>query len=222
MFKGALFDLDGVIADTAILHFKAWQQLMRTHFKIELPLELETKTKGVSRNDSLQTILNFCEIKVSSTQFIQLAAEKNTIYQSFLTELTSTNILPGITRLINDLRVNHIPLALASASQNGPLILDKLGLRHNFAAIEDPSQVKHGKPAPDIFIAAANSLGLDPIDCVGFEDSIAGITAINTSGATAIAIGNATELKAATIVVNNTDKLSFNTITTAFIEAHKE
>lgn len=215
MFKGALFDLDGVIADTAIFHFTAWKNLVKKNFNTELPDELEEKTKGVSREDSLTIILNYLNIQVSEEVFKSLAAEKNEAYVEALDVLNPNYILPGITSFIAELKANHIKIALASASKNGPLILKKLGLADSFEAIADPAKVTSGKPAPDIFLAAAKALNLDPKDCIGVEDAVAGVSAINASGATSIAIGGS-ELSHATKRYNSTSELDFKEIVEAW------
>lgn len=172
MLKGALFDLDGIIADTASYHFDAWKKLIKNHFDTDLPNQLEEKTKGVSREDSLSIILDYLGIQVSEENFKQLAAEKNEQYVQALDALTSQDILPGISDFIQELKEAKIRIALASASKNGPFILEKLGLLDIFDAIVDPSSVANGKPAPDIFLAAAQALELQPKDCIGIEDSI--------------------------------------------------
>ncbi|MGT2742540.1 beta-phosphoglucomutase [Streptococcus plurextorum] len=189
MFKGALFDLDGVIADTAVYHFAAWRNLIKNHFQKNLPDQLEEKTKGVSREDSLKIILDYLNIQVSDEQFAALCNEKNMAYVNALNLLTEKDILPGIAQLIADFRKQGIKIALASASKNGPVILEKLGLSDVFDAIADPSKVASGKPAPDIFLMAAKALGLLPTDCIGFEDSVAGVIAINAAGSMSIACG---------------------------------
>lgn len=188
--KGVLFDLDGVIADTSVYHFQAWRKLIKDHFNRDLPDELEVQTKGVSRADSLTAILNYLNIKVSEQEFNEMTAEKNSVFRELLASLTPNNILPGISELITEFQKHDTKLSLASASLNGPYILDKLGLLDTFDAIADPSKVAAGKPAPDIFIAAADAIGLKPKDCVGIEDSVAGITAINRSGAFSVGIGS--------------------------------
>ncbi|MGT2908008.1 beta-phosphoglucomutase [Streptococcus dentiloxodontae] len=187
--KGALFDLDGIIADTAVYHFEAWRNLIKKHFNAEIPDSLEEKTKGVSREDSLRVILDYLNITVSENEFAALAAEKNTAYVEALDGLSRKDILPGIEQLIADFKAHHVKLALASASKNGPIILEKLGLSADFDAIADPSKVAAGKPAPDIFLAAAAAIDLSPEFCVGLEDSVAGVTAINDAGAVSIAAG---------------------------------
>lgn len=187
--KGVLFDLDGIIADTSLYHFMAWKQLILAHFDKEIPDHLEVKTKGVSREDSLNTILNYLNISVSNEKFSALCNEKNDMYIKSLEQINETNILSGIKKLIIELKKENIKLALASASKNGPIILKKLHLFEYFDAIVNPENVKAGKPEPDIFIAAAKALNLLPSECIGIEDSVAGVTAINAAGALSIAVG---------------------------------
>lgn len=216
MFKGALFDLDGVIADTSTLHFEAWQKLVANYFSVELPDCLEEKTKGVSRADSLKVILNHLEVAVSETMFQQLLVEKNEYYKESLTTISSEAILPGVSDFISELKQQQVRLALASASLNGPFILEKLGLRDSFDAIVDPSSVAAGKPAPDIFLAAAAALKLQSSECIGIEDSIAGLRAIKESGAFSVAVGKSTELQTADLNLATTAELKLAAICTAF------
>lgn len=214
--KGVLFDLDGVIADTSVYHFQAWRKLIKIHFNLELPDELEKQTKGVSRTDSLKAILKFLNISVSQEKFNEMTTEKNNIFRNLLASLTPANILPGISELISSLKKNNVKLSLASASLNGPFILEKLQLTDAFDAIADPSKVAAGKPAPDIFIAAAEAINLKPQDCVGIEDSIAGITAINKSGALSVGVGSKTDLKDAKVLFPKTAALNYDQIETAW------
>ena len=214
--KGVLFDLDGVIADTSVYHFQAWRKLIKNHFNRELPDELEKQTKGVSRTDSLNAILKFLNISVSQEQFNEMTTEKNNIFRNLLASLTPANILPGISELISSLKKNNVKLSLASASLNGLFILEKLQLTDAFDAIADPSKVAAGKPAPDIFIAAAEAINLKPQDCVGIEDSIAGITAINKSGALSVGVGSKTDLKDANVLFAKTAALNYDQIETAW------
>lgn len=221
MFKGALFDLDGVIADTAIYHFAAWRQLVKNHFEADLPDSLEEKTKGVSREDSLRVILEYLNIDVPEDVFASLANEKNNAYVKALDTVTEADILPGIADFIYELRTQGIKLALASASKNSPLILSKLGLSDAFDTIADPTKVVEGKPAPDIFITAAQGLGLSPTDCIGVEDAVAGVTAINASGAFSVAVGGP-ELSHANIQFTSTASLDYKIIYDAFIARTKQ
>ncbi|HEM3672543.1 TPA: beta-phosphoglucomutase [Streptococcus suis] len=206
--NGALFDLDGVIADTAKYHYGAWNALIQKHFKKSLPLELESRTKGVSREDSLQIILDFLEIEVSDEEFQKLTIEKNSLYLKSLENLTSEDILPGIYQLILDLKSEGYKIALASASKNGAFILERLGISHLFDVVVNPESVSAGKPAPDIFLAAAKAIQTSIEDCIGFEDSVAGIQAINSAGALSIGIGSESELSQANIRYDSTEQIN--------------
>lgn len=219
MFKGALFDLDGVIADTSVYHFAAWQKLAQDHFDFELPATLEEKTKGVSRGDSLQVILDFIGAEVTKEQFVDLAQEKNEVYLTYLEQLTPDNILPGIASLIAELQAHGVKLALASASLNAPLILEKLGLEEAFEVIADPT-AGAGKPAPDIFLNAAAGLQLLPEECVGLEDSLAGIAAINRANIFSVGIGSADQLSAADLLFNDTTEITYQKMAQAFIQTN--
>ncbi|RHW53403.1 beta-phosphoglucomutase [Lactobacillus bombicola] len=214
--KGVLFDLDGVIADTAVYHFQAWRKLIKDHFNRELPAALEKQTKGVSRNDSLTAILAYLDIKVSDAAFQKMTDEKNKVFRELLASLTPQNILPGISDLIAQFKEHDVKLSLASASLNGPYILEKLQLNSAFDAIADPSKVVAGKPAPDIFLAAASAINVEPKECVGIEDSIAGIKAINSAGAFSVGVGNKSDLNQAKLLFPNTSYLNYQQIVQAW------
>lgn len=190
--KGVLFDLDGIVTDTATYHFTAWSQLVKDEFGLTLPKSIEERTKGVSREDSLKIILEVLNLSVGEEQFQELANKKNKCYIESLEKLSDKDILPGIQELINDLKQKGIKIALASASHNGPLILEKIGLFDSFDTIVDPGKVTKGKPNPEIFEVASAQLGLAPKDCVGVEDSIAGIEAINSAGSCSVGVGDET------------------------------
>lgn len=196
MTKAALFDLDGVIADTAVYHLKAWRKLIQDHFNQDVPDGLLAQTKGLSRVDSLNAILSGLDLTVSEEEFARLADEKNDLYRQSLADLNEQGILPGISELLAELRKKDFHLALASASHNAPLILEKLGLSDSFEAIADPRKVGRGKPAPDIFLAAAKGVNCKPENCIAFEDSSVGITAIKAAGSYAVGIGKQAELNA--------------------------
>ena len=190
--KGVLFDLDGIVTDTATYHFTAWSQLVKDEFGLKLPKSIEERTKGVSREDSLKIILEELNLSVDEEQFQDLANKKNKCYIESLEKLTDKDILPGIKELINDLKQKGVKIALASASHNGPFILKKIGLFNSFYTIVDPGKVTKGKPNPEIFEVASAQLGLTPKDCVGVEDSIAGIEAINSAGSCSVGVGDET------------------------------
>lgn len=207
--KGVIFDLDGVITDTAKFHFEAWKRLAQEKFSLDLPAEFETQLKGVSRTESLRRILKFGQITLSQEELEEYATQKNAYYLSSIEKLTSADILPGIKELLVELKEHNIKIALGSASNNAPFILEKLGLMSYFATIVDPKKVLHGKPAPDIFLVGAEQLGLSATQCVGIEDSVAGITAIKDAQMLAVGVGNAEELKQADIIVPSTKQLTY-------------
>ena len=141
--KGVLFDLDGILTDTAKFHFAAWRKLAKEKLAVDLPAEFEQELKGVSRVDSLVRIMNYAGIKdqYSAEQIEKLANEKNRYYVEAISALTEDDILPGITTFLQELKEQHVLSAIASASKNAPLILEKLGLNSYFAAIADPRQI---------------------------------------------------------------------------------
>ena len=205
--KGVLFDLDGIVTDTATYHFSAWSQLIKDEFGLTLPDIVEERTKGVSREDSLRIILEELNLSVDKDRFQYLTNRKNQCYIESLNQLTSEDILPGIFELIKELKQKGIKIALASASHNGPFILEKIGLFDSFDTIVDPGKLSRGKPDPEIFEVASAQLGLAPKDCVGIEDSIAGIQAINSAGSCSIGVGD-DKLSEAFRRVSSTKELS--------------
>lgn len=210
--KGVVFDLDGVITDTAKFHFEAWSQLAKEKFDLTLPAEFESKLKGISRIESLERILEFGNLsdKYTSDQVAEMANEKNTYYVAAIdSQLTENDILPGVKRLLDELKEHDMKLAIASASKNALHILEKLGIIDEFDAIADPAKVAKGKPAPDIFIAGAEAINLDPKDCVGVEDAVAGVAAIKSAGMVAVAVGDKDELSQADEVVPSTQDFSY-------------
>lgn len=216
--EGVLFDLDGVITDTAKFHFSAWCVLAREKIGVELPADFEADLKGVSRLESLQRIIHFAGKTgvYSEAQIQTFATEKNTNYLKLINSLTKADILPGIKALLDELQQHGVKLAVASASNNAPIILDKLGLTAYFDTLVDPQQIKNGKPAPDIFLAAAQQLGIAPEHCVGLEDSIAGMTAINAAHIVSVLIGDSAEFPEADWVVSTTKSLSYDLLQKAY------
>ncbi|MEG0550956.1 MAG: beta-phosphoglucomutase [Vagococcus sp.] len=209
MFKGVLFDLDGVITDTAEYHFHAWKKLA-DDLGISIDREFNEKLKGVSREDSLTLILkhgNKLE-DISTEKFAELAKEKNDNYVEMIQAISPKDIYPGILELLEELKAADIKIALASASKNGPLLLDKMEISHFFDAIVDPGSVAAGKPAPDIFVAAAKAVNVPIIEAIGIEDSQAGIAAIKASGSIPVGVGEAKDLGKDIALVPDTSKLS--------------
>lgn len=214
MFKGVLFDLDGVITDTAEYHYLAWKKLA-DELGITIDREFNEKLKGVSREDSLRLILEHGkrESDFSETEFQQLAKSKNDNYVEMIQAVSPKDVYPGILELLKELKNAGIKISLASASKNGPFLLKQMELTDYFDGIADPAKVAAGKPAPDIFILAAQVVGLDPDECIGIEDAQSGIAAIKACGALPVGVGQAEQLGDDIALVESTSEL-----TLAFLE----
>lgn len=211
MFKGVLFDLDGVITDTAEYHYLAWKKLA-DDLGISIDRAFNEKLKGVSREDSLRLILAHGnrENDFSQAEFDQLAKRKNDNYVEMIQAVSEKDVYPGILDLLKDLKKVGIKISLASASKNGPFLLNQMDLTQYFDGIADPATIKAGKPAPDIFILAAKVVGLQPEDCIGIEDAQAGIAAIKASGALPIGVGKAQQLGHDIALVDSTNELTID------------
>ncbi len=187
--KGVIFDLDGVLTDTAEDHYLAWQALADRH-GLSFDREANHRLKGVDRAASLRLILAGAGTDVDAATFDAMLAEKNAAYVERLADYSPANLFPGVTRLFADLRAAGLKIGLASASRNAGTVVRLLGISDAFDFIADAGAVAHAKPAPDIFLACAAGMGLAPGHCIGIEDARAGITAIHAAGMVAIGIGS--------------------------------
>ena len=195
MIKGFLFDLDGVIVDTAVFHFQAWRRLAQK-LGGDFTEEQNEQLKGVSRVDSLKKIIEWTGATVSDEEFQTLMVEKNEWYLELVQGLGPDDALPGALNFLQTAYDQGIKIALGSASKNAPMILEKLGITPLFTAIIDGNNVVNGKPHPEVFLKGAEALGLEPSECVVFEDSIAGVQAAKTGGMSSVGIGDAETLQA--------------------------
>ncbi len=209
--KGFIFDLDGVIVDTARYHYLSWKKLANT-LGFDISEEENENLKGLSRVKSLQIILKWGNISCSEDEFMRLTAEKNNDYLSHIATMTSEEILPGAKEMIHYLLQENQPVALGSASKNAETILKKIGLYHNFNAIVDGNKVSKAKPDPEVFITAAEKINISPENCIVFEDSIAGIKAANSAGMISIGIGDKKTLNQANYVFKNLAQIDFSFI----------
>ena len=209
MFKGVLFDLDGVVTDTAEYHYQAWKKLGE-EIGISIDRSFNEQLKGVSREDSLSLMLRYGnkENDFTAEEFAELAQRKNDYYLEMIQAITPKDVYPGILELLADLKTAKIKIALASASKNGPFLLQKMNLTSYFDAIADPEKVAHGKPAPDIFLLAAKEVGLTTKECLGIEDARAGIQAIVASGAQPVGVGQKKDLGENIPIVSDTTELT--------------
>lgn len=209
--KGIIFDLDGVVCSTDEYHYAAWKSLA-DELGIYFDKQINNRLRGVSRMDSLNIILERSEKQYTQEEKEQLAAIKNTRYVELLQNLTPDDVLPGIREFLKSLHDKGIKTALASASRNAPFIIRKLALEDAFDYVADAAKVKNPKPAPDIFLAAAEGLGLAPHECIGIEDAAAGIEAIHAAGMRAVGIGSPETLSKADILLDSTDRLTLRAV----------
>ncbi|MHA7057964.1 beta-phosphoglucomutase [Aquimarina sp. M1] len=187
--KGFIFDLDGVIVDTAKYHFLAWQNLANS-LGISFSSAQNEQLKGVSRVRSLEKILEWGNKTISEEEFTTLMAKKNEEYLHYIDTMDTSEILPDVPRVLEYLLTKEQAIALGSASKNARIILDKVLLREKFHAIVDGTDVSKAKPDPEVFLIGAQKLGVNPKDCVVFEDSVAGIQAANSADMISIGIGD--------------------------------
>jgi beta-phosphoglucomutase len=198
MIKGFLFDLDGVIVDTAVFHFQAWRRCAQK-LGGDFTEAQNEELKGVSRVDSLKKIIEWTGASVTADEFEALMLEKNEWYLELVQELSAADGLPGAVAFLQHAHAQGIKIALGSASKNAPMILDKMGLTPLFDAIIDGNNVINGKPHPEVFLKGAAALGLNPEECVVFEDSIAGVQAAKTGGMSCVGIGTPETLEGADV-----------------------
>lgn len=189
MYKGIIFDLDGVIVDTAKFHFLAWQK-MANGLGFDITLEQNEKLKGVSRVYSLQQILKWGKKEVSENEFERLMTAKNKDYLTQISSMCEDDLLPGVREVLDFISENKIPFALGSASKNARPILEYLRINERFTAIVDGNDVSRAKPHPEVFLTAAEKLNLEPASCIVFEDAVAGIEAAKAAGMMSIGIGD--------------------------------
>lgn len=213
MTIGFIFDLDGVITDTAKFHYQAWKALADS-LGISIDETFNETLKGISRMDSLDRILahGHRENAFTPAEKEALAQQKNDHYVQLLEHLTTEDVLPGVVPLLQQAQARHIPCAVASASKNAPLILEKLGVRAYFATIVDPDSLSKGKPDPEIFLAAADSIGVLPQNAIGFEDAQSGIDGLKAAGIYAVGLSASQPLLGADIQVSEMTELSVDAL----------
>ena len=207
MIKGFIFDLDGVIVDTAKYHFIAWKRLA-DELGVTFTEADNERLKGVSRMRSLDILLEIGGKTLSEEEKINLATKKNEWYVDFISQMPTDEILPGAKDLLISSREKGIKIALGSASKNAMLILDRLNITKLFDAIIDGTKEANAKPDPEVFLIGAQALGLKPNECLVFEDAEAGVEAAHNAKMKCIGIGSPDILKKAELVVSGLDQIS--------------
>lgn len=198
--RGAIFDLDGVLVDTAKYHYMAWRRLAR-ELGFEFKESDNERLKGVSRMKSLEILLEVGGLSFSSDEMLLLAEKKNNWYVEYISTIDESELLMGAKDYLVKLKNSGIKIALGSASKNAPAILKRLHITNLFDSIVDGNKVSMAKPDPEVFLIAAKELGLKPQECVVFEDAEAGIKAAKAAGMRSVGIGNRDILMEADIVV---------------------
>ena len=214
MTKGFIFDLDGVIVDTAKYHYLAWKKLAN-ELGFEFTKEQNELFKGVSRKRCLDILLNdIGKIEHTQKQFDTWMITKNEDYLEYIEKMDESEILPDVPKVLAFLKENDVPIALGSASKNAQPILEKVGLLHYFDTIVDGNNVTKAKPDPEVFLLAAKQLGVKSNDCVVFEDAVAGVEAANAAQMISIGIGDENVLSEAKFNFTDFTQISTDFITT--------
>lgn len=205
--KACIFDLDGVIVDTAVYHYKAWKRLAN-ELGFDFTEHQNEQLKGVSRTRSLELILGWGGVTKTEDEKEELATRKNNWYVGMINQMTPAEILPGAKEFLETCRNAGIKTALGSASKNSMTILNKVGIAGLFDAIVDGNHVTTPKPDPEVFLKGAEALGVPPAQCVVFEDAIAGVQAAKNGGMNAVGIGSPDVLTQADLVVGGLNEMS--------------
>jgi beta-phosphoglucomutase len=216
MINAFLFDLDGVIVDTAVFHYKAWKRLAN-QLGFDIDEEFNETLKGISRMDSLDAILKHGGVNLSQSEKEKYAKIKNDWYLELVNQMTVNDILPGVENFLKESRELGIKIALGSASKNASLILEKTGILGLFDAIIDGNHVSKSKPDPEVFLKGAEALEVENDTCVVFEDAFAGVQAAKAAGMVAVGIGSVDVLNNADFVVKGLFEMSPSQIITKIL-----
>jgi len=208
---GVIFDLDGVLVDTARFHFQAWQRLAES-WNITFTQKDNERLKGVSRRASLEILLSLGDVKLSENEILEAMDRKNRWYVELIGQMNSEGLLPGALDLLLELKRAGIKTALGSASKNAPLILERTGLAEHLDAVVDGNRTSRAKPDPEVFLLAAKDLNLSPLNCIVFEDAAAGIEAAINAGMRTVGVGNPAQLKAANLVIPSLEEIEWKTL----------
>jgi beta-phosphoglucomutase len=211
MIQAVIFDLDGVIVDTAHYHYIAWKRLA-SEFGITLTLQHNELLKGVSRMRSLEIVLALGNIQLSHLEKEALADKKNKWFIEYIEAIQPEEIFPGVKEMLLNCRKRNLKVALASSSKNAPRVIELLGIANLFDTMVDGTMIKHTKPDPEIFLLAAKRLGVSPDTCVVFEDAEAGVEAALAAGMKCVGVGSPEQLGKANIIVKQTADFDLNNL----------
>lgn len=203
VIKALIFDLDGVIVDTAHYHFVAWQRLAR-ELGINFTEKDNERLKGVSRMRSLEIILEIGNRQMSASEKEQLATRKNAWFVEYIQNVKPDEIFPGVKEMIQTSKAAGFKVALASSSKNARTVLRNLKVEDLFEGFVDGNMIIHSKPNPEIFLKAAAQLDVEPQHCVVFEDAEAGVEAALAAGMKCVGVGSPENVGKANQIVKNT------------------
>jgi beta-phosphoglucomutase len=206
--NACIFDLDGVIVDTAKYHYLAWKRLAH-EMKFDFSAGHNEQLKGVGRMESLELLLEIGGIRLSESGKAEAAKRKNAWYIDYISSITPDEVLPGVVNFLEELHKNDIKTALGSASKNAGFVIQRLRLSRYFDAVIDGTKVSEAKPDPEIFLYAARELKTDPAECIVFEDAQAGIEAANRAGMISVGIGDPEILEQAELVISGFSNLNW-------------
>lgn len=212
LIKACIFDLDGVICDTAKYHFKAWRKLAN-ELGFDFTEEDNEKLKGVSRVESLNLILAWGGVEENDEEVkTAMADKKNSWYLDFILHMTPDEILPGVKSVLDDLKKRKVHIVLGSASKNSVTILEKIGLLDYFDSIIDGNKTTRSKPDPEVFLLGAQAIGAKPNECIVFEDAVKGVEAALEGGFYTVGVGNSDVLDEAHIVIPGFEYIDYSEI----------
>ncbi|MGC9375380.1 MAG: beta-phosphoglucomutase [Bacteroidales bacterium] len=199
--KAIIFDLDGVIVDTAVFHYQAWKKLANS-MGFDLTEAQNEQLKGISRLESLDILLEIGKIdSISDEEKQQLATRKNEWYRENILKMTPRDILPGVKNFLKDLKKAHYKIAIGSSSKNAGTILERIGMKNFFDAVVDGTKITRSKPDPEVFLKGAQELNIPPEQCLVFEDADSGIEAAKNAGMKTIGVGSSENLPKADKVI---------------------
>ena len=197
-----IFDLDGVLVDTAVYHYQAWKKLANS-LGFDFSHAQNEQLKGVNRMRSLDMILNWGGITKTDAEKEELAGLKNSWYVDMISKMSATEVLPGTLELLEDLKSKGIKMALGSASKNSGLILERTNLSHFFDAVVDGNSVTTSKPDPEVFVKGAELLNTPAANCIVFEDASAGVQAAISAQMAVVGIGEVENLPGADLIIKD-------------------
>ncbi|MCU0421076.1 MAG: beta-phosphoglucomutase [Cyclobacteriaceae bacterium] len=212
MIRACIFDLDGVIVDTAHYHFLAWQRLAQ-ELGVPFSEEDNERLKGVSRMRSLEIILELGNLTLDMATKEELATKKNGWFVDYVNAIRPEEIFPGVKELIHQIKSRGLKVGLASSSKNAQRVIDLLQIESLFDAVVDGTMITHSKPHPEIFLLAAERLGLKPIECVVFEDAEAGVEAALAAGMRCVGVGSPEQLGNAHHIIPRTGQYTLEKLT---------